>query len=88
MPKYNRRRSHSRNTNLKIKLTLNSSAEKERNDCPSEDEPELLYSADEWKNFDFTAKEMLENISTLYTLCAESVSQRYFETVHENTSYF
>lgn len=78
MPKFNRRRSHSRSTNLKLKLSL---YEKYNDDSPSEDEPEQLYSADEGINFDFTAKEMLENVGVLYSLCADYVNNKYLSTL-------
>jgi hypothetical protein len=81
MPKLNRRRSHSRSINPKTKLSFNAVPEKNNDDSPPEDEPELLYSADEGEHFDFTAGEMLENIGGLYSLCADFVSDKYLSTL-------
>jgi hypothetical protein len=81
MPKYNRRRSHSRNTYRKTKLRTHSVSERDANDSPPEDELEERYTADEGERFDFSAKEMLDDISTLYSLCAESVNNKYLSTL-------
>jgi hypothetical protein len=81
MPKVNRRRSHSRINNLKVKFTTNRVSEENNDDSPSEDEAEQPYGRDVRESVDFVAKEMLENISVLYTLCAESVSNKYLSTL-------
>ena len=81
MPKFNRRRSHSRKTNMKLKPPSNSLFATSNDDSTFEDEPEQLYSSEEGKTFDFTPKEMLDNIAVLYTLCAETVDNKYLSTL-------
>ena len=81
MPKVNRRRSHSRKINPKLKSSSNSIFEINNDDYLPEGEPEQLDDSDEELSFDFTAKEMLDHISVLYALCAESVNNKYLSTL-------
>jgi hypothetical protein len=55
--------------------------ERDTDDSPPEDEPEERYNADEGEGFDLTVKEMLDDISNLYSLRAESVNNKYLSTL-------
>lgn len=81
MPKYNRRRSQSRSTYRKTELRTYPVSEKDIDDSQSEEDLEEQYSAVEGAGFDFSAKEMLDDISALYSLCAESVNNKYLSTL-------
>ena len=81
MPKFNRRRSHSRRTNLKTKFFTDALASRNTEDSPAEEEPEEENNTDEGDKYDFSAKEMLNDISILYSLCAESVNNKYLSTL-------
>jgi hypothetical protein len=55
--------------------------ERDNVDSPPENEPEEWYNADEGEGFDFTVKEMLDDISSFYSLCADSVNNKYLCTL-------
>jgi hypothetical protein len=68
-------------TNIKTKLLNHSVYERDTDDSSPEDEPEERYSVDEGEGFNFTVKEMFDDISTLYSLCAESMKNKYLSTL-------
>ena len=81
MPKFNKRRYHSRKVNPNLKPSSNSFFDEKNDDHVSKEEPEQLYDSNDGKSFDFTAKEMIDNISVLFALCAESVNTKYLSTL-------